>query len=78
MFADYIWVFLAVMALGILAGFLISKGLYERRNVGTLRIDRSDPDDGAYFFLEVTNLKRIQNGKLITMRVKEENYISQE
>ena len=74
MFADVKWVLLAVMLLGILAGFLICKGLYMRRNVGTLRIDRSEPDEAPYFFLEVTNAKRIEDGKLITMRVEQANY----
>lgn len=47
-------------------------------NVGTLRIDRSDPDETPYFFLEITNVKRIKHGRTITMTVREENYISQE
>lgn len=69
---------LVCLAVGLIAGFLICSGLYLRRNVGTLRIDRSDPDEPPYFFLEVTNIKRITDGKTVCMRVKEENYISQE
>lgn len=60
------------------SGFLIEKTRQKSNNVGTLRIDRSDPDKPPYFFLEVTNVRRIKNGKTITMTVNEENYISQE
>lgn len=77
MFADEKWVLFVIFLVGILAGFLICKGLYERRRVGTLRIDRSDPTEPPYFFLEVTNLRRIEDGKLVSMRVRAENYIPQ-
>ena len=59
-------------------GILIERFRQRSNNVGTLRIDRSDPDEPPYFFLEVTNVRRIKNGKTITMTVNEENYISQE
>lgn len=59
-------------------GILIERFRQRSNNVGTLRIDRSDPEEPPYFFLEVTNVRRIKNGKTITMTVNEENYISQE
>ena len=58
-------------------GILIERFRQRSNNVGTLRIDRSDPEEPPYFFLEVTNVRRIKNGKTITMTVNEENYISQ-
>lgn len=77
MFADEKWVLFVLFLIGILAGFLICKGLYERRRVGTLRIDHSEPDEPPYFFMEITDIRRIKDGKLITMRVKEQDYIPQ-
>ena len=59
-------------------GILIERFRQRSNNVETLRIDRSDPEEPPYFFLEVTNVRRIKNGKTITMTVNEENYISQE
>lgn len=78
MFTDYWWAYLLALMVGLAAGFLFCRMLYSRRNIGTLRVDRSIPEDGAYFFLEVTNVKRITDGATITMKVKEQNYIPQE
>ena len=48
------------------------------RNVGTLRIDHTDPTEQAYFYLEVTEISKIKHGKTITMKVNEEKNTSQE
>ena len=46
---------LIVMALliGFAIGSLITNLAYGRLKVGTLRVDRSDPDDPPYLFLEL-------------------------
>ena len=74
---DLFWAAVLVV-LSTVSSFLIAEFFKRRSNVGTLRIDRSDPEEPPYFFLEVTNVSRIKDGKTITMTVKEENYISQE
>ena len=65
------------LLLGLAFGILWTVLYFRSNNVGTLRIDRSEPDEPPYFFLEVTDVKKIRNGKTIMMRVKEENYIPQ-
>ena len=75
--ANIIWVILVGIVMFVF-GILIERFRQRSNNIGTLRIDRSDPEEPPYFFLEVTNIRRIKNGKTITMTVNEENYISQE
>ena len=66
------------LLLGVAFGVVWSFLYFRSNNVGTLRIDKSDPSEPPYFFLEVTDIKKIRSGKTIVMKVKEENYISQE
>lgn len=65
--------------IGVLFGFVLAVVHYRRKHVGTLRIDTSDPSDGAYFFLEIESGKAssIPNQKTILLTVNTENYISQ-
>lgn len=45
--------------------------------VGTLRVDRSDPDDNPYLFLELSeDPSKLPNQKYITLKVDVKNYIS--
>ena len=46
---------------------------------GTLRIDRSDPEDGPYMFLEITeDIDKVYGSEHVTFLVNTENYISHE
>jgi hypothetical protein len=46
--------------------------------VGTLRIDRSDPSEPPYIFLELAKgVGDISTKKNVILRVRNENYISQ-
>lgn len=49
------------------------------KTIGTLRIDRSDPD-GPYMFLEIDSGKShlIDTNEFVTMRVEHESYIPRE
>lgn len=69
-----------IFLVGMLIGCGIAVIYYERKRVGCLRIDSSDPVDGPYFFLELESGKAgyIQNHKEILLTVNTENYISQE
>ena len=73
---------LAIIAfvIGLILGCTGTVMNYRRKHVGTLRIDTSDPSDGAYFFLEIDSGKAasISNQKTILLTVNTENYISQE
>ena len=48
------------------------------KTVGTLRIDRSDPDDAPYIFLELAiDPQVLEHESYINLRVSKENYVSQ-
>ena len=48
------------------------------KTVGTLRIDRSDPDEAPYIFLELkVNPEVLEHESYVNLRVSRENYISQ-
>ena len=47
--------------------------------IGTLKIDRSDPTEPPYMFLEVSKgVGDISNRKYVLLDVRNENYISKE
>ncbi len=63
---------------GIVIGCIIVMIFSRLRAVGSLRIDRSDPDDNPYLFLELSkDINRFDCKKYITLKVRNENYISQ-
>lgn len=70
---------IVMFVIGILLGAALTAIHYRRKHVGTLRIDTSDPSDGAYFFLEIEAGKAdsIPKQKTILLTVNTENYISQ-
>lgn len=64
--------------IGGIAGAILVRTLVRNKPVGTLRIDRSDPDDGPYLFLELgVGIHHIEHKKQVVLRVNNENYISQ-
>lgn len=70
-------------SLGVLAGILIAGfsawTTLRRFRVGTLRIDRSDPSDQPYMFLELArNVGDITGKKYVILNVSTKNYISHE
>lgn len=68
-----------IFILGFLAGCIVMIVFYRRKHAGTLRIDTSDPTDGAYFFLEVESRKvaSILNQKSILLMVDTRTTVSQ-
>lgn len=65
-----------------IAGFFVGMGVvliaYRTYYVGTLRIDRSDPNEPPYMFLELDKgVGDISRKKNVVLKVKNENYISQ-
>lgn len=59
-----------------LIGFVI--GVKNRsKPLGTLRVDHSDPDDGPYLFLELSeDPEKLINQQYIILNVNVEDYIS--
>ena len=67
-----------IFLIGILVGVAIMIFGFKKLIVGSLRIDRSDPDDQPYLFLEMKKeLKRVSKKKYIVLKVNIQNYISQ-
>lgn len=61
---------------GMFAGISICSMVYRAYHVGTLRIDKSDPDDKPYMFLELDKgIGDISSKKHVILKVKRENFI---
>lgn len=72
------WILLAAI-LSFAIGYICACIGVLRLNIGTLRIDRSDPNEAPYMFLEVTKgVGDISSRKYVMLEVSNENYISQE
>ena len=66
-----------MFVIGLLIGIIATTLFIRLRSVGTLRIDRSDPEDGPYLFLELTSRpEEVAKKAYITLRVDLESYIS--
>lgn len=63
--------------IGVFIGFIFSSLLRKRKQIGTLRMDRSDPNEAPYLFLELDpdGMKKINRFKNVVLRVRLENYI---
>ena len=63
--------------IGVLFGFIFAVLLQKRKKIGTLRMDRSDPNEAPYLFLELDpdGMKKINRFKTVVLRVRLENYI---
>ena len=71
--------YVVCLFIGLLIG--LSAGIWfanlDRKEVGTLKIDDSDPDDGPYLFLEIpSNPNVLKKYKYITLKVDVDNYVS--
>lgn len=76
------WINLLYFTLGAICFIIIDavfdKYIFNDKPVGTLRIDRSDPDDSPYLFLELsTDPRELMKKDVVTLKVSTENYITQ-
>jgi hypothetical protein len=74
-----ILLFILGVALGYIGGYALAMLSNNSDPVGTLRIDRSDPDDSPYLFLELDDsiiVNKIAQMENVTFRVLADNYIS--
>lgn len=61
---------------GVFAGISITVLIFRAYLVGTLRIDRSDPEDGSYMFLELSKgVGDITSKKHVILKVDTKNFI---
>ena len=65
---------------GIVISLLVAHYVFRPKQIGSLRIDRSDPDDGPYLFLELEpgGIYKLQHSKYILLKVEERDYISRD
>lgn len=67
------------LLLGIAIGMVVANLRYVRLKVGTLRVDRSDPDEPPYLFLELNkNVGDITSKPYVVLKVSDKNYISRD
>lgn len=63
-----------------LVGFLLGISLAQIKNrkkaIGTLRMDRSDPNEAPYLFLELNRdgMREIEKGKIVSFKVDLRDY----
>lgn len=66
-----------ILAIGIAVGSIITRIIIRPLDIGTLRIDTSDPD-GPFMFLELSkDVDTVASKKYVILKVNLENYISQ-
>lgn len=67
-----------VFCVGIVAGCIISKIISRMKIVGSLRVDTSDPEDGPYLFLELSqNMDVVAKKKYVVLKVNLNSFIPQ-
>ena len=67
-----------IFVVGYIVGSLVSDTSHKRVVVGDLRVDRSDPTDRPYLFLELeSDLAYVLMQDEVALRVKIENFITQ-
>ena len=73
-----IWLIISFV-IGLIFGGIVGITFKEEKPIGTLKVDRSDPDDGPYLFLELeTDPRYIMSQKRVNLKVDVKNYISHE
>lgn len=66
-----------IPAIGIVVGSIITRIIIRLLDIGTLRIDTSDPD-GPFMFLELSkDVNAVASKKYVVLKVNLKNYISQ-
>lgn len=68
------------MIIGVIIGIVLGRQVFRRDVVGSLRVDRSDPDSGPYLFLELSHkgANVIYKKKYVVLKVNLKDYISHE
>lgn len=72
---------IALLLVGMGVGSIFTYVILKRRqhSIGTIRVDRSIPDEEPYLFLELNSgVGEIMRNRQVLLDVKVENYISQD
>lgn len=70
---------MALIGVGILIGCVVTCVIFRLLVVGILRVDRSDPDDSPYLFLELKKpVDDVSAKKYVIFRVANKDFISHE
>lgn len=66
------------LVLGLLLGFGLSVVIKRKKPVGTLRVDRSDPEEAPYLFLELERdgMDKIHKAKTVVFKVDLSSYLA--
>ena len=68
-----------LLFLGLFVGYFAASIMLKKHINGALRIDKSDPDEAPYIFLELKeNPQILERSKYVTLEVIAKNYISQD
>ncbi len=74
------WILGLIFMVGVTIGVIFSKWWSKAPTaLGTIVVDRSDPDDGPYMFLEIEhreNVGKIMEQKQVVLNVEHKNYLS--
>lgn len=61
---------------GCIVGFIVHKLFMDKTSVGFLRVDRSEPEEGPYLFLELhRGMEDILDKEYVRLKVKKEDLI---
>lgn len=74
------WAIILASVISAFVGCFLTLAYLSAKCTGTLRIDRSDPEDSPYLFLELEkdcNVEVIAKRKYVKFEVRDESYISQ-
>lgn len=69
-------IFVISWLVGLLLGISLAQIKSRKRAIGTLRMDRSDPNEAPYLFLELNRdgMLEIEKGKIVSFKVDLRNY----
>ena len=72
------WMLVIPLVTGFGLGYLCSALARRKKPVGTLRVDRSDPDDAPYLFLELEQdgMTKIHQNKTALFKVDLNSYLT--
>lgn len=66
------------LILGFIIGYNVAMFRIRSKTFGAIRVDRSDPDDGPYLFLEIKqHPDALMNERFVMLEVRNENFVSQ-
>lgn len=66
----------SLFGFGVLAGYVTAHILLRISSAGTLRVDRSDPEEAPYLFLELSKeIRDVVSKGYVVLKVNQQNFI---